>query len=116
MPRTITYANQHGLKIGDVINDLEDDFSNTDSSYVASESNDESLLSDSDNESTEDSKFDSVDNDDGDDLPQPRQPDGVGIVNHDLRGDEAHSDQDNHDDDNDQDDDNPPCGDVVEDE
>jgi hypothetical protein len=34
MPGTITYANRHGLEIGDTINDFEDDSSDSNSSYV----------------------------------------------------------------------------------
>jgi hypothetical protein len=79
---------------------------------------------DSDKESTDNSNFDS-DADNGDDfdgrqchlLPcdspgrQTSQLDGGGLVNHDLEGDETHSDQDDDDDDSNPHDDNPACHD-----
>jgi hypothetical protein len=124
MPTTITYANRHGLEIGDTINDFDGDSSDGDSSYVTTDSDDDSLLSSSDDDSTEDGDSDSDgNNDDGGDfdsghhhLPQPRQHDGQGVANHGPTDDDdqGHGDQDNHGDDNGSDDDDPPCDDVVE--
>jgi hypothetical protein len=64
MPSTITYANRHGHEINDTINELDEDTSGNDLTYLDSQQEDKSMTSDVDDDSSYDDDSDNDDNND----------------------------------------------------